>query len=432
MLKGFEVLCKRLLFHLVKASAGSPKCFIALPFALVGLSLLLCSFSSSWPSSLFPFYDIFHFGTDQQECVKTFFMSTNCQFGQKSFLFDTIRDYNNFPSENPLFDAPQHSPHNEFTILLTTTKTNIKGGRGPIITQNGTLIQVYVQLFNQIQDSTIQHHKQVYKVTDSFVELKIINPKWWDLCRQCHLDQALDNWIKSSLPQEGNLTEISNFSSMEERTRKNLLPDMFGDVELNSFQHVHSVIMRIKLKRHLKPQIVDSFERHLRRIIVNFSRQNSLASSQEEEKPLGIHFWSAQQLAAEIENSLRQTHVKILICWVALCGILAIVQIRSSTYESRPMVGVQQALTLLLASVCAYAVHLTSSERFNSLLFALPFTLASIGSLTFAGVDSAFERYSGIAMHPTEKMVYFYVVFASFNYVFIEVYLFMFLLCFFL
>jgi len=48
---------------------------------------------------------------------------------------------------------------------------------------------------------------------------------------------------------------------------------------------------------------------------------------------LGIHFWSAQQLAAEIENSLRQTHVKVLICWVALCGILAIVQIRSSTYE---------------------------------------------------------------------------------------------------
>ncbi|CAK5101644.1 unnamed protein product [Meloidogyne enterolobii] len=141
MLKGFEVLCKRLLFHLVKASAGSPKCFIvnlgankfylkinfeALPFALVGLSLLLCSFSSSWPSSFFPFYDIFHFGTDQQECVKTFFMSTNCQYGQKSFLFDTIRDYNNFPSENPLFDTPQHSPHNEFTILLTTTKTNIK------------------------------------------------------------------------------------------------------------------------------------------------------------------------------------------------------------------------------------------------------------------------------------------------------------------
>nr|CAD2181793.1 unnamed protein product [Meloidogyne enterolobii] len=395
MLKGFEVLCKRLLFHLVKASAGSPKCFIALPFALVGLSLLLCSFSSSWPSSFFPFYDIFHFGTDQQECVKTFFMSTNCQFGQKSFLFDTIRDYNNFPSENPLFDAPQHSPHNEFTILLTTTKTNIKGGRGSILTSNGTLIQAYTQLFNQIQDSTIQHHTQVYK--------------WWDLCRQCHLDQALDNWIKGSLPQEGNSTEISNFSSMEERTRKNFLPDIFGDVELNSFQHVHSLIMRIKLKRHLKPLLVDTFERHLRRIIVNFSRQNSLASSQEEEKPLGIHFWSAQQLAAEIENSLRQTHVKILICWVALCGILAIVQIRSSTYESRPMVGVQQALTLLLASVCAYAVHLASSERFNSLLFALPFTLASIGSLTFAGVDSAFERYSGIAMHPTEKMAFLFI-----------------------
>uniref|UniRef100_A0A914M8Q2 SSD domain-containing protein n=1 Tax=Meloidogyne incognita TaxID=6306 RepID=A0A914M8Q2_MELIC len=196
---------------------------------------------------------------------------------------------------------------------------------------------------------------------------------------------------------------------MEEKSRKTLLPDIFGDVELNSFQHVHSLIMRIKLKRHLKPQLVDTFERHLRRIISNFSRQNSLTSSQEEEKPLGIHFWSAQQLAAEIENSLRQTHVKVLICWVALCGILAIVQIRSSTYESRPMVGVQQALTLLLASICAYAVHLASSERFNSLLFALPFTLASIGTLTFAGVDSAFERYSGIAMHPTEKMAFLFI-----------------------
>uniref|UniRef100_A0A1I8B4U8 SSD domain-containing protein n=1 Tax=Meloidogyne hapla TaxID=6305 RepID=A0A1I8B4U8_MELHA len=374
----------------------------ALPFALVGLSFLICSFSSSWPTSFFPFYDIFHFGTDSNgECIKTFFMSNNCQFGRKSFLFDSMRDYNYFPTENPLFDAPQHSPNNEFTILLTSTKTSIKSNKNLILTPNGTLTLAYAQLFGQIQDSTIQHHKQVYK--------------WWDICRQCHLDQTLANWFKGNLPQEGNLTETSNFSSLEERTKKNFLSGIFGVVELNnpdgSFQHIHSLIMRIKLKRQLKPLIVDAFERHLRRIVSNFSRHHIFSSSQggEEEKPLEIHFWSAQLLASEIDSSLRQTHLKMIISWLALCGILALAQFRASTYESRPMVGVQQSLTLLLASLCAYAVHLASSERFNSLLFALPFTLASIGSLTFAGVDSAFERYSGIAMHPTEKMAFLFI-----------------------
>ncbi|KAF7638098.1 hypothetical protein Mgra_00002549 [Meloidogyne graminicola] len=215
MLKGFEVLCKRLLFHLVKASASSPKCFVALPFALIGASLLLCSFSSSWPSSLFKMENVL--------VVNHFFNQLIAILDKNLLLFLTRVIIIIFQMKS-IFQKHKNKPEKTQKINCKKYKKYIYRSKGHLLlSTNETLFSAYVQLFGLIQDATIQHHKQIYK--------------WWDLCQKCHLDKNLANWFKSNLDSQNSFKIVANTENLNysyEKIKENFLDGIYGDEELNT------------------------------------------------------------------------------------------------------------------------------------------------------------------------------------------------------
>ncbi|KAI3408513.1 hypothetical protein GPALN_010133 [Globodera pallida] len=363
-----EVATKRLLFHLVKTSASMPNLFRALPFFLFVLSFL-CFFAFSPRSAAISFHlltDSFHFGgsasTSDSNCPCVFVRSANV-------------GRNQFAEDNPAYDAPEKQSAAEFVIIMSIRN-------------------------NQQFDSLLP---PANRTALAF---------WYDMCRQCRMDSVVEHLLNNNLewtfPEAIERDEFDAQHAMkspQNRTTPTEKSRIFvagtiGDVEMDSassgkhIRRAHSLLLRVKLKPQLKLPILTAFERRLRRIV---------------EDELEVHMFSAQRWAEEVEHAFRAVHLKMVGSVSLLMSIMAFMGTKRDAYESRPTLGLHIALVLALCILSVYIVHIAGTGHLNPLLFPVPYVLISIGSLCFSTINACLDRYSGIAMHPTEKMAFIFI-----------------------
>ncbi|KAL3069040.1 hypothetical protein niasHS_016922 [Heterodera schachtii] len=382
-----EVATKRLLFHLVKTSASMPNLFRALPFLLFVLSFL-CFFAFSPRSAAISFHllpDSFNFGGGS--------VSASEHNGPCLFARSINMERNQFPEDNPAFDATDKQSLAEFVTILTIRGNNQQFNS--VLPPSNRTVLAFVELFERIQQITISHQKLIYK--------------WYDMCRQCRLDSVVAHLLKDNLewtfPEaiehetDNNMqitlaslaaAENQNFSA---ENSKIFLGGTIGDVQLDSsngkqLRRARSLLMRIKLKPQLKQPILIAFEL---------------------DDELEVHYFSAQRWTEEMENAFRNVHLKMFVSAVLITFILMMVGTKRDAYESRPLLGFNIALVLAICIFSIYIVLIAGTGHLNPLLFPIPYVLVPIGILCFCNINSCLDRYSGISMHPTEKLAFIFI-----------------------
>ncbi|KAK5986637.1 hypothetical protein GCK32_022008, partial [Trichostrongylus colubriformis] len=74
--------------------------------------------------------------------------------------------------------------------------------------------------------------------------------------------------------------------------------------------------------------------------------------------------------------------------------------------QSKPLVGVQIAFTLVISCAGGLFVQVAGSAHFDPLIWPVFFNIVGIGLLWLFCLHQSWSRYSSAAVHPTEKLAF--------------------------
>lgn len=73
------------------------------------------------------------------------------------------------------------------------------------------------------------------------------------------------------------------------------------------------------------------------------------------------------------------------------------------------MIGLQFSIILLISCLAGYSVHsISTAGAINITLFPIIFIIIAIGILSFLYMQECWQRYSMVALNPTEKLAFIY------------------------
>ncbi|KAI6187650.1 Patched family-containing protein [Aphelenchoides besseyi] len=106
-----------------------------------------------------------------------------------------------------------------------------------------------------------------------------------------------------------------------------------------------------------------------------------------------FYVWSVRGFMREVAQMLRAAHWRLLPCAAVL---------------TRPFVGLQTGLILVLCAAVGYAVQIAGAGQLNAIAFPVLFVIVSCGILVYYYMLGAWNRYSSCALHPVEKLTFIY------------------------
>ncbi|CAD5220061.1 unnamed protein product [Bursaphelenchus xylophilus] len=358
--KFIEGMIKPSLFHLAKTVSNRCFLFLTLPIFLLGVSLIGPIYYKDQLQISVPFPS-FLSGPDPTVAVRSLRSQVTVPFN----------------SSNPEFDALKRTSSSEFGILLSTKNpfTNII---------SNSSLSTYDRLNYMIANLTVAH--TVKSLT------------WDDICREnCDSDnllmrnlrngRALLKWPQSIVFDE------------ENKQKRFSVANVFGGVEAdgdNNINKANTIQMNLKLKEDLKTETYDQFDARLKSLLTNrFS-----------DKEMRVYYWSMYNYIKEVVQMLNATHYRLFPFAALLVIFCVLVSFRMDSYRTRPFVGLQTGVVLVLSSFVGYAVQIAGAGQINALVFPAVFVISACGALLFFSLGQSWNRYSLAALHPAEKLAF--------------------------
>ncbi|KAI6235923.1 Patched family-containing protein [Aphelenchoides besseyi] len=357
-----ETIVKPALFHLAKTAAHRRLIFVLLPILFV--SATICGPIYYWDqlNILAPF-NTFISGSDPTQAP----------------TIDLRLNNVNFNGTNPAFDAIRRTSQAEFAVLMTTRShfTNII---------SNSSLNAYSRLLNDVHNISVQH---------SFLSLQ-----WEDICRE---DCQTENPIATSLRSKKVVLKYPDAIVADDvkQNKRLFFANFFGDLEWDSdgvVTRAHAINVGLKMKETLKPETYAEFERKLQDRINERQTDNEVR----------FYVWSVRGFMREAAQMLRAAHWRLLPCGAVLVIFCFLITIRGDSYKTRPFVGLQTGLILVLCAAVGYAVQIAGAGQLNAIAFPVLFVIVSCGILVYYYMLSAWNRYSSCALHPVEKLTFIY------------------------
>ncbi|CAD5214127.1 unnamed protein product [Bursaphelenchus okinawaensis] len=359
--KLIEGVIKPSLFHLAKTIANRGVFFLILPIFLIGFSLVGPIYYQNQLQINVPFPS-FLSGPDPTVAARSLRSQLNLL---------------QFNSTNPEFDALKRTSSSEFGILLSTKNpfTNI--------ISNSSLL-TYARLNAMIQNLSVTH---------AFMSLT-----WDDICRE---NCVADNLLVKNLRNGRALLKFPDAIVYDEFNKQHRfsLANIFGGVDVDGENVVtksNTIQMNIKLKDTLKTETYDQFDARLRSLLTNrFS-----------DKEMRVYYWSMYNYVKEVVQTLTATHYRLIPFAILLVIFCVLVSIRMDSYRTRPFVGLQGGIILVISAFVGYAVQIAGAGQMNAMVFPAVFVISASGALLFFSLGQTWNRYSLAALHPAEKLAF--------------------------
>ncbi|KAI6176479.1 Patched family-containing protein [Aphelenchoides bicaudatus] len=360
-----EGVVKPALFHLAKTASHRKFIFVTLPIFLTGIVLIA------------PFYF-----WDQMKISTPFSSFISGPDPTNPSIKDIRLNSQNlyFNSTKPEFDAIRRTSQAEFGILMSTRNhfTNI--------ISNSTL-STYQQLKHEIQNISVLH---------SFLSLN-----WDDICRE---DCKAETPIVESLQKKKVILKYPEAVMADDPDGKRIFfANFFGDFEWNGdgiVTRARSILMNLKLKENLSSETYRLFE----------SRLKELIQSKQGNNEMRFHLWSVRNFMKDVSQMLTIVHWRLIACAGILVFCCLLFSIRAGdSYRTRPFVGIQTGIILVLCPVIGYCVQISAGGgQFNAMAFPVLYVVVACGVLLFFSMMQTWNRYSLAALHPIEKLAFIY------------------------
>ncbi|KAL6725658.1 hypothetical protein Aduo_007695 [Ancylostoma duodenale] len=358
-LRFFEAGLRRALWYLGKAVANHKLLFVVLPLLFVSASLIGPILHRNKMTVTMPFAML---GADGNDVISNGYSIQRTQ-----------RDFN---YSNPAFSALDFMDASTFGVLLKTTIA-----RDTILRKDAVLA-----------------YSALKKRLDNF---PIGNKEFLESCSaECELEKEMVDKIIKKSPQVA-LTYPETFVSMS-KDSTNLsrvyLGSAIGGVETDSdgaISRAQALLLSFKLKEGITDEQIAAWADNLEEQVQVTSAPNVSLSYW---SPLSFSSWVVRAMAKSYRWLLVSAAVLGLFCFLATFG--------ANAYQSKPLVGIQIAFTLMISCAGGLFVQVAGSGNFNPLIWPVFFVVAGIGLLWLFCFHQSWSRYSSAAVHPTEKLAF--------------------------
>lgn len=358
-LRFVEAGLRRALWYLGKAVANHKLLFVMLPLIFVSASLIGPLLHRQKMTVSMPFTVIGGYGND---------VISNGYSIQR-----TQRDFN---YSNPAFTALNFLDASTYAVLLKTMVS-----RDTILRKDAVLA-----------------YSALKKRLDNF---PVGNREFIETCpAECEVEKEMVDKIVKKSPQVA-LTYPETFVSMS-KDSTNLsrvyLGSAIGGVETDSdgaISRAQALMLSFKLKDTITTEQNAAWAE-------NFIEQVHVTSAPN----VSLSFWSPSSFSSWVIRSLSKSYrwlfvsvgILSLFCFLATFG--------ANAYQSKPLVGVQIAFTLVVSCAGGLFVQVAGSAHFDPLIWPVFFNIVGIGLLWLFCLHQSWSRYSSAAVHPTEKLAF--------------------------
>ncbi|KAE9415726.1 hypothetical protein Angca_008489, partial [Angiostrongylus cantonensis] len=358
-LRFFEAGLRRALWYLGKAVANHKLLFVVLPLIFASVSLIGPLLHGRTMTAKMPITVI---GGPGNDVISNGFAVQRTQ-----------RDFN---YSNPAFTALNFLDTSTFAVLLKTMLA-----RDTILRKDAVLA-----------------YSALKKRLDNYPAGK---KEFLESCpAECELEKEMVDKIIRKSPQVA-LTYPETFVSMS-KDSTNLsrvhLGSTIGGVETDSdgaISRAQALMLSFKLKDGITNQQMAAWTE-------NFEDQVNVTSAPN----VSLSFWSPSSFSSWVVRSIRKTYRWLGVSATILALFCFLASFGSNAYQSKPLVGVQVAFTLMISCAGGLFVQVAVSANFDPLIWPVFFNIVGIGLLWLFCMHQSWSRYSSAAVHPTEKLAF--------------------------
>ncbi|XGW13422.1 hypothetical protein V3C99_000057 [Haemonchus contortus] len=358
-LRFVEAGLRRALWYLGKAIANHKLLFVLLPLIFVSASLIGPVLYRNKMTATLPFPVL---GGNGNDVISNGYSIQRAQ-----------RDFN---YSNPAFTALNFLDTSTYAVLLRTMVA-----RDTILRKDAVLA-----------------YSALKKRLDNF---PIGNREFLESCpAECEMEKEMVDKIIKKSPQVA-LTFPETFVSMT-KDSTNLsrvyLGGSIGGVETDSdgaISRAQSLMLTFKLKESVTAEQNAAWAE-------NFAEQVHTTSAPN----VSISYWSPTSFSSWVIRSLSKGYKWLLVSVGMLSLFCFLASFGANAYQSKPLVGLQIAFTLVVSCVGGLFVQVAGSAHFDPLIWPVFFNIVAIGLLWLFCLHQSWSRYSSAAVHPTEKLAF--------------------------
>ncbi|CAJ0578863.1 unnamed protein product, partial [Mesorhabditis spiculigera] len=250
-----------------------------------------------------------------------------------------------------------------------------------------------------LQDKTIATYSNVKAMMQG---IGFGGKSWTDLCsaESCSADSSiLDKIVKKSTQIALTYPETYVSLSREDTNLTRVfLASTIGGVELDvdgAIASAQALLIPFGLNRNLNDQDTQLWEQ---------SFLHKVDALRKEEPSLEVCRWSHLEFVDTVLEALERYHY-----WAAVSGGLVLLislaaSFRSNAYQSKPLIGLATGVVLLGSAAAGMCVSVSGSPIINLLLLPVTFIIMGIGSCYCQSLHIAWNKFSAVALHPSEKI----------------------------